>query len=51
MTTDKEAREEEAYELMELLTRWCHQTDDIDEKELYRKHLRNMEQDLGLLDE
>ena len=51
MKTDEKAREEESYRLMDDLTRWYHQTDDTDEKELYKKHLIDMEQDLGLLDE
>ena len=49
--TDKEAREQNAYDLMELLTRWYHQTDDIEQKELYKKHLMDIESELGLINE
>ena len=49
--TDEQAREEEAYDLMELLTRYYHQTDDRKLKEMYKGYLRDIESDLGLLDE
>lgn len=51
MKTDEKARDEEAYRLMDLLMEWYHQTNDADEKERYKKHLRDIEEDLGLLDE
>lgn len=48
--TDEQVREEESYRLMELLTNLYHQTNDIKQKERYKKHLMDIEQDLGLLD-
>jgi hypothetical protein len=44
-------RNEEAYRLMDDLTRWYHQTDDLEQKERFKEHLMDIEQDLGLLDE
>lgn len=51
LMTDEQAREEEAYRLMDDLTRWYHQTDDIKLKEMYKSYLRDIEDDLGLLEE
>lgn len=45
-----DAKEEESYNLLESITKICHNTNDEYLKKLYKDYLKDIEEDLGLLE-
>lgn len=47
---DENWKEEELYKLLETLTKLYHRTNDKELQELFKNHMKDIEEDLGLLE-
>lgn len=48
---DENWREEELYMMLETITKLYHKTNDTQLQELFKDHMKDIESELGLLDE